>query len=83
MADLTIPPSDVATFVDQLLDHNVILPLRLCDEEVGSVLDDDGQEIFVVDPNRERSDLESSGIAVLIVQAVNVCGGFGGEQANG
>lgn len=77
MADLrTNNAATTDEFADMLFNSGVLLPLRLCEEEIGSVLDDDGLEILVVDPNCERSDEDSVAIATMIVLAVNTCGGF-------
>jgi hypothetical protein len=54
-----------------LAELGVRLPLRLCDEETGSVLDADDMEVFVVDANRDLSDESASAIAALLVEAVN------------
>lgn len=70
-------------FVDQLLDLGVMLPLHHCGEHVGSVVDDDDNEVLVIDPNRQRSDKESVVIADIVIAAVNRCGGFAGETNDG
>lgn len=63
-----------AVYVNELRKLDVRLPLRLCDEEVGSVIDDEGREIFVIDANRQQSDDTATAIAALIVEAVNARG---------
>jgi hypothetical protein len=75
MTDFRNAP-DAAAFADQLLDLGIMLPLRACPEFVGSVVDDEGDQVFVVDPDNERSDEESAAIAALVVGAVNAAGGF-------
>ncbi|OWZ95259.1 hypothetical protein B9J07_05825 [Sinorhizobium sp. LM21] len=65
------------------LDQNVKLPLRLCDEEVGVVLDDDGVDVFTVDSNGARENEEVSTIALLIAECVNADAGFSEEQRHG
>lgn len=47
------------------------LPLRLCSEESGVILDDDGIDVATVDTNRQRTDEEAKAIAMMIVAAVN------------
>jgi hypothetical protein len=61
-------------FAKLLVELGVRLPLRLCDEENGSVLDADDMEVFVVDANRDLSDESATAIAELLVQAVNARG---------
>lgn len=61
-------------FAKLLAELGVRLPLRLCDEENGSVLDADDMEVFVVDANRDLSDESATAIAELLVQAVNARG---------
>lgn len=61
-------------FAKLLVELGVRLPLRLCDEENGSVLDADDMEVFVVDANRDLSDQSATAIAELLVQAVNARG---------
>ncbi|CCE96183.1 hypothetical protein SFHH103_01686 [Sinorhizobium fredii HH103] len=79
-ADRTkVIPSTVRT---AFLDQNVKLPLRLCEEEVGVVLDDDGVDVFTVDSNGGRPDEEVSTIALLIVECVNAEAGFGEERTD-
>ncbi len=47
------------------------LPLRLSESEVGSVVDADGHEVFVVDVHRDLPDEEVVAIAKEIIAAVN------------
>lgn len=63
-------------FVAELAKLDVKLPLALHDEEVGSVIDADKREIFVVDVHSERPKHQVEQIASWIVMAVNTCGGF-------
>ena len=77
MSDLRVSdPTISSQFVALLQEQNVRLPLRMADEDVGVVLDADGRDVFTVDVNRERGDLEANLIAEWIVLAVNTCGGF-------
>lgn len=62
-------------FAADLAKENVALPLRHLDDHCGTVVDANGQPVFVVDTNRERHDFEVAKIAMWIVLAVNVCGG--------
>lgn len=75
MADFRDAP-DAAAFIDELLDLGIMLPLHACDVHIGSVVDAEGEEIFVVDPNGERTDEESAAIVALLVSAVNAAGGI-------
>lgn len=61
-------------FSAALAELGVRLPLRLCDEESGSVLDADDMEVFVVDANRDLSDESATAIADLLVEAINARG---------
>ncbi|MGH6865458.1 MAG: hypothetical protein ACREDO_04630 [Methyloceanibacter sp.] len=80
MSDLRIEnPATTAAFVERFAAFDVKLPLALHDEEVGSVIDADKREVFVVDVNRERTDGDAEMIATWIVLAVNTCGGFRAE----
>jgi hypothetical protein len=84
MADLNFSnPSTTEGFRESLALLDVKLPLRLCDEYPGSVLDDAGLEILVVDQNSELDDELVSARALMIVLAVNTCGGFKAERADG
>lgn len=80
MADLRVENRKTTEeFVAQLTSANVKLPLHLCEEDVGTILDDDGVDVFTVDTTGERPDIEVGLIAMFIVLAVNTCGGFQGE----
>lgn len=68
-------PGDTTAFAALLAELGVHLPLRLCDEESGSVLDADGMEVFVIDANRDLSDESATAIGELLVDAVNARGG--------
>jgi len=63
-------------FVAALSGLGVKLPLALHDEEVGSVIDADKHEVFVVDVHSELPNEVAEHIASWIVLAVNTCGGF-------
>lgn len=56
-------------------------PWRISDEEVGSVLADDGSIVLQVDLDRERSDDAASALALSIVMAVNTLAGLKAEAA--
>lgn len=77
MADRTNIAND---FARQLAQHGVRLPLRHSVEDIGSVLDADGNEVLVVDPNNETPDEQATSIALLIIAAVNTCGGLPAEE---
>ncbi|MFC3074968.1 hypothetical protein [Shinella pollutisoli] len=62
----------IAAFRDQ----KVSLPLRLSDEDIGVVLDDDGVDVVTVDVNGERPDGQATAIAMMIVSAVNHLAGI-------
>lgn len=55
---------------------NVRLPLSTGEDQCGVVFDATGRDVFTVDINRERPDIEAYKIASLIVLATNICGGF-------
>ncbi|CDZ43065.1 Hypothetical protein NGAL_HAMBI1146_58380 [Neorhizobium galegae bv. officinalis] len=55
---------------------DVRLPLSASIEDIGSVLDADGNDVFVVDHNNERADADVKSIAELIVNVVNASAGF-------
>ena len=84
MADLRFEnPATTEGFVRSMADLDTALPLRLCDEHVGSVIDHNGMEVFVVDQNGELSDALAVARAELIVLAVNTCGGFTADRSDG
>ena len=84
MADFrSIRPQATEDYAQLMHRHSVVLPLALCDQHTGSVIDAEGVEIFVVDPNSELDDDHALEIAFAIIFAVNVCGGFEGEAVNG
>jgi|GEM_PF-2240928 hypothetical protein len=56
-----------------LAELGVRLPLRLCDEEIGLVLDADGNKVFVVDDSREGHEATTE-TARLFVEAINARG---------
>ncbi|MEY9098855.1 hypothetical protein ABIA24_001764 [Sinorhizobium fredii] len=74
MEDLLASPEAVirACFTDL----KVKLPLRLCDEDVGVVLDDDGCDVFTVDTNRLRDDETVAAIAYAVMSFINMSAGF-------
>lgn len=77
MSDLSITtPSTIEQFVTTLADHGVKLPLDTTDEDVGTLVDADGQAVLVVDVNNQRSDEDVAWIVGMIQVAVNICGGF-------
>jgi predicted TIM-barrel fold metal-dependent hydrolase len=63
-------------FVAALRRSGVELPLQLHDEEVGSVVDAAGREVFVVDHNGEMPDERAGAIAAWLICAANTCGGY-------
>jgi len=84
MADLRIEnPATTEQFVALLAAQNVCLPLDHAAGDVGVVVDADGNTVFVVDVNNDRDDDEVFRIAAWIVLAVNTCGGFKAERADG
>lgn len=62
-------------FLSECEKHGAKLPLRLCDEEPGVVLDATGKDVFAI-PASQFSDFDASNLALLFVLAVNTCGGF-------
>jgi len=51
--------------------HGVALPLTVSTTDIGSVLDANGNEVFVVDIDSNWSDAKVLAVAVLIVAAVH------------
>ena len=72
MTDLPAANAVRAAFADQ----GVKLPLRLSDEDVGVILDDDGADVMTVDSNGMRDNDKVLMIAALVVSAVNDLAGF-------
>lgn len=64
-----------------LADQGVKLPLRLSDEDVGVILDDDGADVLTVDSNGMRDDQKVQMIAALVATSVNDLAGFDFEPA--
>ena len=77
MTDLPAANAVRAAFADQ----GVKLPLRLSDEDVGVILDDDGAEVLTIDSNGMRDDQNVQMIAALVATAVNDLAGFDFEPA--
>lgn len=67
-------PTGSAQFADALVRLGVPAPWRLCDEEVGEVLADNGAIAFTVAPN--LSDTAATDLALWILIAVNTLAGF-------
>lgn len=76
-------PTTSAGIAAALVDLDVELPLRVCDAHLGSVVDANGGEIFVVDVNNEWPDEQTRAVARMLVLAVNTAGGFKAERADG
>ena len=68
-------PTHSDGFARSLARHGVKLPLRMSAEEIGVVVDADGEDVFTVDVNGDLSDEGATEIAFLIMLAVNTCGG--------
>jgi len=66
-----------AAFADQ----GVKLPLRLSDEDVGVILDDDGADVLTVDSNGMRDEQRVQMIAAPVATAVNDLAAFDFEPA--
>ncbi|AID18381.1 hypothetical protein PPF1_68 [Rhizobium phage vB_RleM_PPF1] len=82
----TPPRATVAasTLFSAALGHlNIRLPLHHDEACCGTLVDADGNMVFVVDVNRERPDAEVRDIAELLMLAINVHGGFMPEVTNG
>lgn len=80
MADLrTENPATTDEFRACLAAQDVELPLRLSEEDLGVVLDAKGRDIFTVDVNSERDDVQVGLIAQQLVLAINTCGGLKAE----
>ena len=78
MANLPAANAVRAAFADQ----GVKLPLRLSDEDVGVILDDEGADVLTVDSNGMRDDRKVQMIAALVATAVNDLAGFDFESAS-
>ena len=77
MSELHIEsPALAQDFTRMLAEQDIVLPLRPSETEVGSVVDAQGREVFVVDVNGERPDDQVALIAALLIVAINTCGGF-------
>ena len=50
-------------------------PARLT-VDLGAVVDAQGRDVFTIDVNRERDDVEVLGIVAHLCMAINTCGGF-------
>ena len=73
-----------STLFSAALAHlNIRLPLRHDETCCGTLVDADGNMVFVVDVNRERPDAEVRDIAELLQLAINVHAGFMPEVTNG
>jgi|GEM_PF-6271957 len=77
MQDLPAANAVRAAFADQ----GVKLPLRLSDEDIGVILDDDGADVLTVDSNGIRDDQKVQMIAALVATAVNDLAGFDFEPS--
>lgn len=64
-----------AVYANELRKLGVRVPLSLCGEHTGFVIDADGCEVLVVDANGERPDEVVAAIAALIAEAVNARAG--------
>ena len=69
-------PRGAAILMADLAGFGVRLPLRLSTEEAGCVVDDDGEDVITIDVYRDRPDAKATGIAALIVAAVNSAAGY-------
>lgn len=63
-------------FIVAFADQDVKLPLRLSDEDIGVILDDDGADVLTIDSNGVRDHQKVQTIAALVVSAVNDLAGF-------
>lgn len=71
-------PTGSDEFARELSMLGASVPWRLCDEEVGEILADDGAVVLVVDRNG-RTDEAASAVAMWIIMAVNTLAGFKAE----
>lgn len=69
--------------IDAFANQNVKLPLRLSDEDIGVILDDDGADVLTIDSNGVRDDQKVQTIAALVVSAVNDLAGFTRRDTEG
>lgn len=70
-------------FTAALSGLDIRLPLRHDTTHCGTIVDADGNMIFVIDKDRERPDAEVTDIATLLVLAINVHAGYPPEAAHG
>ena len=63
-------------FCEILEKFNVALPLEPSPDDLGAVVDAQGRDVFTIDVNRERDDVEVLGIVAHLCMAINTCGGF-------
>jgi hypothetical protein len=63
-------------FREMMAAHNVALPLAPVTGNEAVVIDDNGNDVLVADPDGWRSDAEATAISALIAAAVNAAAGF-------
>jgi hypothetical protein len=77
---MTAHPTGSEWFAAELSRLGVPAPWRLCDEEVGEVLADDGAPVLVVAATRDQPDGDdATRIAGLVVAAINTLAGLKAE----
>jgi len=84
MADLRAEnPATTEQFAKLMADQGVRLPLGLDPDNIGVVVDANGNGIITVDVNGELPDDQADKIAACVMLAVNTCGGFRAEVDRG
>jgi hypothetical protein len=81
MADLRVENIRISEqFNATLLQLGVVMPLDHRPNEIGEVIDAAGKIVLQVDPLGTMPDDQASGIAEMIILAVNTCGSFRAVQ---
>lgn len=56
--------------------HNVALPLKPSDADLGTLLDAHGRDVLTIDVNSERSEDEVVALTAYLCMAINQAAGF-------
>jgi hypothetical protein len=84
MAELRVENIKISEqFNAALLQLGVIMPVCLHPYEIGEIVDATGRKVLQVDPDGMLPDEQVDAIATMIILAVNTCGSFKAERANG
>lgn len=69
-------PETPEDFCNVLENFNVVLPVEPSSEDLGVLVDANGQAVLTIDVNRERDDVEVIGIVSHLCMAINAAGGY-------